>query len=147
LLINNRADVASSAGADGVHLTTSSIRASVIRKTFGDEFLIGASTHSLDEAKEAYEGGADFVVFGPVFETESKSRFGEPVGVMKLNEVITQVDRIPILALGGISQRNAEDCFRAGAHGVAAISLLSDPDRLTETTATLNQTFAKVRNE
>ncbi|HEX7773081.1 MAG TPA: thiamine phosphate synthase, partial [Pyrinomonadaceae bacterium] len=71
LLVNDRADIARAAGADGVHLTSQSLPADVVRNIFGPEFLIGVSTHSLDEARAARDGGADFVVFGPVFETES----------------------------------------------------------------------------
>ena len=77
LLINDRSDIAAAAGADGVHLTSLSLPTAVVRKSFGEEFLIGVSTHSLDEAKLARRGGADFVVFGPVFETASKKEYGE----------------------------------------------------------------------
>src|SRR5262245_38351395 len=69
ILVNDRADIAASAGAHGVHLTTMSLDARVVRDTFGTEFLIGVSSHSLAEATAARDGGADFVVFGPVFET------------------------------------------------------------------------------
>src|SRR6185436_16502040 len=72
LLVNDRADVAATAGADGVHLTSVSLPPEVIRNNFGAEFLIGVSTHSLAEAVAAQRGGSDFVVFGPVFDTPSK---------------------------------------------------------------------------
>src|SRR6185369_14410224 len=68
LLVNDRSDIARAAGADGVHLTSQSLPADVVRNMFGSEFLIGVSTHSLDESRAARNGGADFVVFGPVFE-------------------------------------------------------------------------------
>src|SRR6266550_2257613 len=87
LLVNDRADVSVGAGADGVHLTAQSLDAAMIRKTFGKEVLIGASTHSLTEARAAQEQGADFIVFGPVFETESKKQFGSPVGLESLSDV------------------------------------------------------------
>src|SRR5215813_2012978 len=69
ILINDRVDIAAACGI-GVHLTTRSLSAEVVRKRFGKTMLIGASTHSLAEAQAAEEGGANFVVFGPVFETE-----------------------------------------------------------------------------
>src|SRR2546426_4540478 len=72
VLINDRADIATTAGADGVHLGTRSLEPKVVRAAFGDTFLIGASTHSLAEAIAARDDGADFAVLGPVFETESK---------------------------------------------------------------------------
>jgi thiamine-phosphate pyrophosphorylase len=123
LLVNDRADIARAAGADGVHLTSQSLPAGVVRRTFGSEFLIGVSTHSLDEARAARDGGADFVVFGPVFETESKRGFGAPQGLDKLRQVADELRGFPVLAIGGISLENAGACFDAGASGVAAISL------------------------
>ena len=123
LLVNDRADIARAAGADGVHLTASSLPADVVRRTFGAEFLIGVSTHSLDEARAARDGGADFVVFGPVFETESKRGFGAPQGLDKLRQVADELRGFPVLAIGGISLENAGACFDAGASGIAAISL------------------------
>jgi thiamine-phosphate diphosphorylase len=71
-VVNDRADIAASAGADGVHLTTRSLTPDVIRKEFGAKFLIGASTHSLVEARDACRQGADFAVFGPIFPSPSK---------------------------------------------------------------------------
>jgi thiamine-phosphate pyrophosphorylase len=123
LLVNDRADIARAAGADGVHLTSQSLPAGVVRRTFGSEFLIGVSTHSLDEARAARDGGADFVVFGPVFETESKRGFGAPQGLDKLRQVADELRGFQVLAIGGISLENAGACFDAGASGVAAISL------------------------
>ncbi len=64
VLVNDRADIAASAGAHGVHLTTQSLEPAVVRQAFGDKFLIGSSTHSLEEARRARESGADFIVFG-----------------------------------------------------------------------------------
>ncbi|HYO91566.1 MAG TPA: thiamine phosphate synthase, partial [Pyrinomonadaceae bacterium] len=69
LLVNDRPDIARAARADGVHLTTRSLQVGVVRHAFGDELLIGVSTHTLDEARAARDGGADFAVFGPIFET------------------------------------------------------------------------------
>jgi thiamine-phosphate pyrophosphorylase len=130
LLVNDRSDIARAAGADGVHLTAQSLPVEVVRSTFGAEFLIGASTHSLDEALLARAAGADFVVFGPVFETESKRAFGEPQGVDKLAEVTRALGEFPVVAIGGITLDNADECFQAGARGIAAIRLLNDTENL-----------------
>jgi thiamine-phosphate pyrophosphorylase len=132
LLINDRSDIARAAGADGVHLTTSSLRAEVIRRVFGDEFLIGVSTHSLAEASLASRGGADFVVFGPVFETASKREFGDAQGLGSLALVCSELAPFPVLALGGVTIDNVVDCVRSGARGVAAIRMFEDPERLGE---------------
>jgi len=126
LLINDRSDIASAAGASGVHLTTQSLPASVVRNIYGPEFLIGVSTHSREEALAAQAGGADFIVFGPVFETESKREFGEPQGLERLQVLTSELRDFPVVAIGGIRLENVEACFAAGASGVAAIRLLND---------------------
>jgi len=128
LLVNDRFDIARAAGADGVHLTSRSLPASVVRSICGDGFLIGVSTHSLQTSLDARAAGADFVVFGPVFETPSKQIFGEPQGLEKLREVTNALEGFPVLAIGGINLDNAADCFRAGASGIAAIRLFQHTD-------------------
>ena len=132
LLVNDRSDIAFGAGADGVHLTTRSLPADVIRRSFGDKFLIGVSTHSLTEADVARRNRADFVVFGPVFETPSKGEYGEPVGLANLARVASELSPFPVLALGGLEMSKVASCIQAGARGIAAIRMLSDPERLGE---------------
>jgi thiamine-phosphate pyrophosphorylase len=133
LLVNDRADIARAAGADGCHLTTRSIEASIIRRTFGPDFLIGVSTHSSTEAQAARDGGADFAVFGPVFDTPSKRAHGQPVDIASLREAAQRLTPFPLLALGGITRANAQDALRAGAWGIAAIRLFSNPLELDTT--------------
>src|SRR6267143_5993683 len=130
VLVNDRADIAAGAGADGVHLTLRSLEADVGRKTFGPNFLIGVSTHSHVEARRERDAGADFVVFGPVFPTQSKKEYGPPLGIGKLSEVAHELAPIPVLAIGGVSNDNAGECLRAGASGVAAITLFNVPETL-----------------
>lgn len=124
ITINDRADIAACTGA-GVHLTTRSLNADVVRREFGPQFLIGASTHSQAEAQAAEQSGADFIVFGPVFETASKAEHGAPVGVDALREVSTCLS-IPVFALGGINLSNFREALSAGAAGVAGISMFVD---------------------
>jgi thiamine-phosphate pyrophosphorylase len=128
MLINDRADVAACAGT-GVHLTTRSLTPDVVRRAFGQEMLIGASTHNLSEAEAAEAAGANFIVFGPVFETASKKIYGPPVGVHALEAVTSRV-RIPVLALGGIDLQNFRTALDAGAAGIAAISMFVEADDL-----------------
>jgi len=128
LLINDRADVAACAGA-GVHLTTRSMRPAAVRHAFGEPLLIGASTHNLQEASEAERAGADFIVFGPVFETDSKKAYGPPVGLAALRAVVEQLT-IPVIALGGIKPTNFHEALNAGAAGVAAISMFVEANDL-----------------
>lgn len=129
VLVNDRADIAASVGA-GVHLTTRSMKAEVVRAAFGADMLIGVSTHNIDEAIAAERGGADFIVFGPVFETESKKNYGPPVGLDALREAASRVS-IPVVALGGITRNNFTGAIDAGAAGIAAISLFVKSDDLS----------------
>jgi thiamine-phosphate pyrophosphorylase len=124
--VNDRVDIARAAGADGVHLTAQSLPADVVRDICGPDFLIGVSTHSLAEARAAQAAGADLVVFGPIFETESKRAFGEPQGLAKLREVTSELGEFPVLAIGGITRENSASCLDAGASGFAAIRMFEE---------------------
>lgn len=135
VLINDRSDIAMSAGA-GVHLTTRSMSAGVVRRSFGPNLMIGVSTHSSEEAKVAESGGADFIVFGPVFETASKKQYGKPVGLEALSQVANDLT-IPVLALGGISLTNYSMALDAGAEGVAGISMFAQALDLPAVVATI----------
>jgi thiamine-phosphate pyrophosphorylase len=127
LLINDRVDVALAVDADGVHLTTTSLPATVARQLLGPGRLIGVSTHTLTEAQEAANEGADFVVFGPVFFTPSKAPYGEPVGLDALRTVRAAVN-LPILAIGGVKKANLDQVLAAGADGIAVISAIISAD-------------------
>jgi thiamine-phosphate pyrophosphorylase len=133
LLVNDRTDIASAAGADGVHLSTRSIETSVVRRAFGRDFLIGVSSHTLDEARAARDDGADFTVFGPVFDTPSKRAYGTPAGLDALREAARALTPFPVLAIGGVTRENAASVILAGARGVAAIRLFDDAETLSET--------------
>ncbi len=141
LLINDRADIAAAAGADGVHLTTSSLSTGVVRRAFGERMLIGVSTHSLEEASTARRNGADFVVFGPVFDTVSKREYGAPLGIENLRTVSHEMAPFPVIALGGVAINNVADCIRAGAHGIAGIRMLNDPQKLLHVVNEIREKF------
>ncbi len=121
LFINDRFDIAFAVGSDGVHLTQNSIPAAAVRKVVKDKLLIGVSTHSLKEAKEAEKAGADFITLGPIYRTSSKLRYGKPLGLDVLNEVSRKI-KIPIFAIGGIKSKKIVEVKKAGAYGVAMIS-------------------------
>jgi thiamine-phosphate pyrophosphorylase len=122
ILVNTRVDVALAAEARGVHLPAGSPPPRHWRAITPPSFLIGASCHTLDELRAAQDEGADYAVFGPVFAPRSKATALEPRGIEGLVEAVRAV-RIPVLALGGITAANAEDCVQAGVAGIAAISL------------------------
>jgi thiamine-phosphate pyrophosphorylase len=130
LLVNDRADIALAAGADGVHLTARSLDPLVVRNISPRGFLIGVSTHTLEEARAASASDADFAVFGPVFDTPSKQAYGAPLGLAALREATHAVAPFPILALGGITRASIPQVMAAGARGVAAIRLFGDESEL-----------------
>jgi thiamine-phosphate pyrophosphorylase len=146
LLVNDRADIARAAGADGVHLTTRSLGATTVRRAFGPDFIIGVSTHTPAEARAAFQGDADFIVFGPVFETPSKRAYGPPQGMAKLAEIVRGNEPLPVLALGGVNLENALQTLEAGATGVAAIGLFNDPNTLTATVDSLRRAWREARD-
>jgi len=146
VLVNDRFDVALGAGAAGVQLTAQSLSARVVRRATSSRFVIGVSTHSVHEAEEARSGGADLVLFGPVFETESKRSFGPPQGLSKLADIAAAVDT-PVIAIGGIAIENVRECLRHGAAGIAAIRLLNDSNSLLETVAAIRKAGATSKRD
>ena len=123
LLINGRCDVALAAGADGVHLTASSIPVKLARKLLGQGKLIGKSCHSIKDALVAQKDGVDYIFLGPIYFTESKAMYGKPLGcdiIKKLRKKISF--KIPVLAVGGIVPFNTKFVLQAGADGIAVIS-------------------------
>ena len=123
LIINDRIDIALAVGADGVHLGVNGLPVSVARRVLGEGKIIAYSAHDLDEALRAQVDGADFVTFGPVYLTPSKAAYGKPCGVKKLAEAVSAL-KIPVIALGGISQVNISEALSANTRGIAVISAI-----------------------
>ena len=147
VVVNDRADVARAAGCDGVHLSTRSLEAGVVRRAFGEGFLIGVSAHTRAEALAAREGGADFAVFGPVFDTPSKRAYGPPVGLEALLEATLSLSPFPLVALGGVSEGNVSEVLRAGAEGVAGIRLFADGQNLARRVLLIEDSYARRRSD
>ena len=133
LLINDRIDVALGVDAQGIHLGGHSFPIREARRLLGMGRIIGASTHSVLEARMAEAEGADFVVFGPVHHTPSKARYGEPVGEERMHEAAAAV-RIPLLAIGGVNAASVPRLLASGARGVAVISAIHAADDPREAT-------------
>jgi thiamine-phosphate pyrophosphorylase len=123
LIVNDRADVALAVGADGVQRTHTSLPVADLRILADKRLRIGASVHSLDDARAAAADGADWIVFGPVYDTPSKRRFGAPQGLAALARVAESVP-VPVVAIGGITPERVGEVRRAGATGVAVITAL-----------------------
>jgi len=121
LLVNDRLDVALAVSAWGVHLGRSGLPLEAARRVGGADLVVGSSAHSLEEALEAQERGADYLFYGPVFPTPSKISYGPPVGVQSLEVVLSRVD-LPVYAIGGISLENLDSLRNLPLAGVAMVS-------------------------
>jgi thiamine-phosphate pyrophosphorylase len=133
LIVNDRIDVALATGAPGVQRTHASLSVEELRLAADKRVRVGASVHGLDEAVEAARQGAEWLFFGPVYDTPSKRAYGPPQGLAALERVTGAVD-IPVVAIGGITPERVADVRRAGAHGVAVISaILAADDPATAT--------------
>ncbi len=123
LLLNGAPELAADIGADGVQLGVHSGKITAARRILGERALIGYSAHSIKEAEDAAEQGADFITFSPVYYTASKAQYGPPQGLQALRS-ICQESPIPVYALGGINIDRTSEVLNAGACGVALISAL-----------------------
>ncbi|MEM6332228.1 MAG: thiamine phosphate synthase [Planctomycetota bacterium] len=131
VIVNDRADVALAAGADGVHLGDDDTPADQLRAAIGDRLLIGVSTHRLEDAHAALDAGADYCGVGQTFPSDTKQR-NELAGLDYVRAYFawSQHSRVPGLAIGGITPDNIADVAQAGATGVAvsrAITTAPDP--------------------
>ncbi|OLC25465.1 MAG: hypothetical protein AUH40_06410 [Chloroflexi bacterium 13_1_40CM_65_17] len=120
VVISSRCDIALAVGAAGVNLPESDISVETARGLLGER-LVGRSVHSVDGALRAETEGADYVIFGPVWASASHAA-SEPAGIAALAEVARSV-RIPVLAIGGVTEERIAECLGAGAAGYAAIRL------------------------
>ena len=120
VLISSRCDVALASGAAGVNLPESDIGAADARILLGRR-LVGRSVHSIEGVQQAERDGADFVIFGPVW--ESTSHPGSPPAGLAALELVARSVRIPVLAIGGVTAQRVAECHAAGAAGYAAIGM------------------------
>ena len=127
LVINDRADIALAVGADGVHLGQDDMPPEAARALLGEGAVIGFSTHGVEQAVAAARLPVDYIAIGPVFATQSKENPDPSVGLEGVARVREAVGRLPLVAIGGITQENARSVLDAGADSVAVISALLAP--------------------
>jgi len=134
LFVNDRVDVARAVEADGVQLGASTLPVDVARTLLPPGTLVGESTHALDEIRDTR---ADFVVFGPVYDTPSKRAYGPPQG-SRIHDALA-ASPVPLIAIGGIGPDTAGSLRAAGVHGLAVIrAILEAPDPAAATRALLH---------
>lgn len=130
-IINDHLDIAMLCGADGVHLGQEDIGIKDARMLLGSDMIIGISTHSPQQAKDAVISGADYIGVGPIFATKTKEDVVAPVGFEYLDWVTANVT-IPFVAIGGIKATNIEEVARHGAKCCAMVSELTGAENIAE---------------
>ena len=127
-IVNDRCDLALAVDADGVHLGQSDLPLKLARKVMGPDKLIGISTHTPDQVRDASAGKPDYLGFGPIFTPGAKQDHDPVVGLEGL-KTIRPLTALPIFAIGGMTAGNVGEVMKAGATGVAVISaVLKAPD-------------------
>ena len=126
LIVNDRVDIALAVGADGVHLGQTDLPLAEVRKLAPD-LVIGVSTHN--EAQVRAAAGADYIAYGPVFATRTKANPDPVQGLAALRTAVELAGGIPVVAIGGITPRDAAAVYATGVQAICAISAVnSAPD-------------------
>ncbi len=141
VFVNERVDIAISSGAAGVHLTSTGMPVSVVRDITPETFLIGVSTHTLEEVGIADRSGADLILFGPVFETPGKKTMPVDQALKALELAADIAENSLLVGIGGIDGSNFREVLETGADGFAAIRMFLDQ----ETTESVIDTIRKTR--
>ncbi|MDX2088534.1 MAG: thiamine phosphate synthase [Kofleriaceae bacterium] len=126
LVVNDRIDVALAIGADGVHLGQTDLALASARQIAGSRLWIGISTHNLPQVEAAVAGGADYLGFGPVFETRTKKNPDPVQGLGGLQDAVRAAKGTPVVAIGGITASQVPAVYAAGASAICAISAVND---------------------
>ena len=145
LLINDHVDVALAVGADGVHLGQEDLPVDVARR-LGPELIIGASSHSIAEARAAEKMGASYVNIGPLFPTKTKEWSGDFLGLDGLRKISKAIS-IPFTVMGGIKERHVRDLVLAGANTIAVVSAVTAADDPGEAAGRFLELIAEARKE
>jgi thiamine-phosphate pyrophosphorylase len=141
ILVNGRADIALAARAHGVHLPSTGLQVSDIRKWVSRDLLIGVSVHTLAEVRRACAQNPDYLLLGHIFPTESKQGYGPPLGLRHLRKACS-IAIVPVFGLGGIGPELIQSVLDSGAAGVAGIGLFQDAGcRIWETQKALTTKY------
>ena len=140
VLVNGRPDIASAAGASGVHLNRESLSVADVKRSFTG-LTVGYSAHRFEEIREARVQGADFVTFSPIFESESKKGYGPPLGLSALRAATELEPGFPVIALGGVTISEVAKVAEAGSWGIAGISIFDCGDALAGRVAEIGRVF------
>jgi len=121
-IVNDHVDIAKLVQADGVHIGQDDLPIQAVRKLVGEDMVIGVSTHSPLQAKNAIEQGADYIGVGPIFQTNTKKDVCDPVGLGYLDHIVTTYPEIDYTAIGGIKTHNISEVIKHGAKRVCLVT-------------------------
>ena len=143
LIINDRVHVVRKVNADGIHLGQQDMSALEARNIIGDEKIIGVSTHSITQARQAQKDGADYIAIGPIYPTSTKGH--EPsVGIEIIHEISEAVS-IPIIAIGAITLENLDGVLKAGASRIAVCSAIIDSKDIYSSTRQFKEKLGETK--
>jgi thiamine-phosphate pyrophosphorylase len=145
-IVNDRLDLALAVEADGVHLGHEDLPPRLARPLLKPGMLLGVSTHSVEEAREAESAGADYIGFGPIYPTGTKEKTRPVVGIEGIRAVKAAV-KVPLLAIGGITLERVSAVMGAGADGVAVISAIVGSKDITDACRAFLQALAATQGE
>ncbi len=140
IIVNDRLDVALAGGAGGVHLGQSDLPLHRARRICPPGFVVGISTHDERQVEEAVAGGADYIAFGPIYQTQSKPDPDPVVGVKRL-QAVCRSSPVPVVAIGGITLLRVPEVVAAGALAVAIISAVNQAQDVREAAAQVGRMF------
>jgi len=143
-IVNDRLDVALAVEADGVHVGQDDMPAALARQLIGPRKILGVSASTVEEALQAEKNGADYVSASPVFTTPTKPDTPPPTGLEGLRAIVEAVN-LPVIAIGGINEKNAAEVMEAGAQGVAVISAVVSPPDIAAAARHLRETLETAR--
>jgi thiamine-phosphate pyrophosphorylase len=143
-IVNDYVDVAMLVDADGVHVGQDDLPVAEVKKLLGRDKIIGLSTHSPQQAKDAVRAGADYIGVGPIFATKTKDDVCDPVGFSYLDWVIENIS-LPFVAIGGIKLHNVDQIVRRGAETICLVTEIVGAPDIVARVHELNRTLAKSR--
>ncbi len=138
LIINDRADVALAADADGLHIGQCDMPYEIARRLLGYDKIIGLSVENMTQVADANDLDVDYIGISPVFRTPTKTDTAQPFGLKGLEEAM-KLTKHPAVAIGGMNQTTAESVMKAGANGIAVVSAIVSAEQPKEAALTLSK--------
>lgn len=145
-IINDHIDIAILVDADGVHIGQDDLPITEVRKLLGTGKIIGLSTHSPEQAKQAVVDGAEYIGVGPIYATQTKVNVCDPVGYSYLEWVVDNID-IPFVAIGGIKEFNISEILQRGAKSIALVSEITGNENIPGKVESLNNIIGEYRDD